>query len=78
MPVKKKFATLQTCHWKEELTPENNGAFFDHLQWALLLALRERGRLDVTEYRHAEETLRCRRIRQAAEALEQGGDLPSR
>ena len=73
--MKKKFTTLQKTDWKEALTPESNGAFFYHLQRALLLALRERGMLGVAEYRHAEESLRRQRIHQAKKAPEKGGDL---
>ena len=70
--MKKKFATIQRINWQETLTPENNEAFFDHLQNALLLALRERGRLDVMEYRCAEEKLRRQRIQRAKKLLEKG------
>ena len=70
--MKKKFATIQRINWQETLTPENNEAFFDHLQNALLLALRERGRLDVMEYRCAEEKLRRQRIQRARKLLEKG------
>ena len=72
MRMKKKFATIQRINWQETLTPENNEAFFDHLQNALLLALRERGRLDVMEYRCAEEKLRRQRIQRARKLLEKG------
>ena len=54
-------------------TPESNGAFFYHLQRALLLALREREMLSAAEYRHAEESLRRQRVRQAKKAMERGG-----
>ena len=73
--MKKKFAVLQKTVWKEALTPESNGAFFYHLQRALLLALWERGRLDMMEYRHAEENLHRQRIQRAAKALEKGENL---
>ena len=70
--MKKKFTAIQRVDWQETLTPENNEAFFDHLQRALLLALRERGRLDVMEYRCAEEKLRRQRIQRARKLLEKG------
>ena len=73
--MKKKFAVLQKTDWKESLTPESNGAFFYHLQRALLLALREREMLSAVEYRHAEESLRRQRVRQAKKAMERGGGL---
>ena len=73
--MKKQFAMLEKTDWKEALTPESNGAFFYHLQRALLLALWEREMLGVAEYRHAEESLRRQRIRQAKKALERGGSL---
>ena len=70
--MKKKLAAIQRIDWQGTLTPENNEAFFDHLQRALLLALRERGRLDVMEYRYAEEKLRRQRIHRARKLLEKG------
>ena len=73
--MKKQFAMLEKTDWKEALTPESNGAFFYHLQRALLLALWEREMLGVAEYRHAEESLRRQRIHQAKKAPEKGGDL---
>jgi hypothetical protein len=72
MRMKKKFAAIQRINWQETLTPENNEAFFNHLQRALLLALQERGRLDVMEYRYAEEKLRRQRIQRARKLLEKG------
>ena len=41
----------------EPVTNETHGEFLHHLQRALLLALRDQGRLTVMQYRYAEETL---------------------
>ena len=50
----KPFAELQKITHNEQITP----AFLFHLQWALLLALREQGMLSHDQYRHAVMTMR--------------------
>ena len=52
------FAQLQRIDNTNVITWENHYEFLYHLQNALLLALRERGRLDAMQYRHAEEKLK--------------------
>lgn len=57
----KKFAKLQRIENNEPITRESNYDFLYQLQHALLLALREQGRLTPMQLRHAEEKLRTQR-----------------
>lgn len=56
-----KFAKLDRIEHNEPVTEESQSVFLCQLQQALLLALREQGRLSPMQYRNAEETLRQRR-----------------
>ncbi len=63
--MKMRFAQLQRIDYNEKITEETHGEFLHHLQGALLLALREQGRLDAAEYRSASEGLKRQRQEQA-------------
>ena len=54
----------------ETITKESHSAFLHHLQGALLLALREQGRLNAMQYRHAEEKLKQQRLERGKNILE--------
>ena len=68
----RKFAKLQRIDNNEEITPVRNYEFLYHLQGALLLALRERGRLNAMQYQYAEEKRKQQRISRARAMLEKG------
>ena len=57
----KKFAQLQRIDNNEQITMESHYEFLYHLQSAMLLALREQGRLSPMQHRHADEKLRKQR-----------------
>ena len=68
----KQFAVLQCIDNNEEITPENHYEFLYHLQNTLLLALREQGRLNAMQHRHAEEKLEKQRRDRAQNILKKG------
>ena len=70
--MKRQFANLQHIDNNEAITKETNYEFLYHLQSAMLLALREQGRLDVMQHRHAEEKLKQQRRDRAKNILEKG------
>ena len=70
--MKRQFANLQHIDNNEAITKETNYEFLYHLQSAMLLALREQGRLDVMQHRHAEEKLKRQRRNRAKKILEKG------
>lgn len=57
----KRQAKLQRIEHNEPITKESNYEFLYQLQHALLLALREQGRLTPMQHRHAEEKLKQQR-----------------
>lgn len=57
----RKFAKLLRIEHNEPITMESHYEFLYELQHALLLALREQGRLSPMQHRHAEEKLRKQR-----------------
>lgn len=59
--MKKNFAQLQRIDHDHPITKETDYEFLCHLQKALLLALEECGRINVLQYRHAEEKLNLQR-----------------
>ena len=61
---------LQSIENNEAITKENHSEFLYHLQGALLLALREQGRLNAMQHRHAEEKLKQQRRDRAKKILE--------
>ena len=63
--MRRKFAELQLVECNEPITAKAHLEFVDHLQWSLLLTLRERGRLNPVQYFRAEEILKEQRLRQA-------------
>ena len=68
--MKKQFAVLQQIENDRQITQEEDALFLYHLQRALLLALREQGRLHPMEYRQAEEALNRQRREQAMKLQE--------
>lgn len=68
----KQFAKLHRIDNDEVVTKETHYEFLYHLQNAILLALREQGRLTAMQYRHAEEALKQQRRERAREILEKG------
>ena len=68
----RQFAKLQHIDNNEAITKETNYEFLYHLQSAMLLALREQGRLDVMQHRHAEEKLKQQRRNRAKKFLQKG------
>ena len=70
--MKRQFANLQHIDNNEAITKETNYEFLYHLQSAMLLALREQGRLDVMQHRHAEEKLKQQRRNRAKKILKKG------
>ena len=61
----KRFAKLQRIDYDGQITREYHYEFIFQLQMALLLALREMGRLNATQYRYAEEKLKQQRCERA-------------
>lgn len=61
----KKFAKLDRIDHNEPITKESYYEFLYHLQLALLLALREQGRLSPMQHRYAKEKLEKQRRDQA-------------
>lgn len=61
----RKFAALQQIEHDRKITKETDDQFLYQLQKALLLALKEQGRLSAMQYRHAEEGLK-RQLRERA------------
>ena len=68
----KQFAVLQCIDNNEGITQENHYEFLYHLQNTLLLALREQGRLNTMQHRHAEEKLKKQRRDRAQNILKKG------
>ena len=69
--MQKKYAVLQCIDKLKDITPDSNYEFLYHLQRALLLALREQGRLSPMQHRHAEENLRKQRRDRTRRKLEE-------
>ncbi len=53
----KQFASLERIENDRKITKETDYEFLHHLQTGLLLALKEQGRLNEIQYRHAQEKL---------------------
>ena len=68
----KQFAKLYRIDNNEAITKETHYDFLHHLQNAILLALREQGRLTAMQYRHAEEKLKQQRRDRAQNILKKG------
>ena len=67
-----RFAQLKNIIGTDEITKEFHYEFLFHLEGAILLALREQGRLNPMQYRHAEEKLKQQRRDRAKNILEKG------
>ena len=68
----RQFAELQGIDNNERITKETHYEFLYHLQSAMLMALREQGRLNTMQHRHAEEMLKQQRRDRARNLLEKG------
>ena len=68
----RQFAQLQHIDNNEAITEKTHYEFLYHLQSALLLALRERGKLNAMQHRHAEEKLKQQRRDRAKNILKKG------
>ena len=66
----KKFAKLKGIHNNRPVTREKDEGFLFELEKALLLALREQGRLNALQYRRGEELLKDQR-RERVRALQE-------
>ena len=66
----KHLAALQRIDHNEKITEETHYEFLHQLQITMLLALRERGRLNAMQHRHAEEKLNHQRLIRARRILE--------
>ena len=70
----RQFSKLQRIDNNAEITEANHYEFLYHLQSALLLALKEQGRLNTMQYRYAEEKLKIQRINRAKSILGKGDE----
>ena len=70
--MERRFSELQRIAENETITEETHYEFLCHLQWALLLALREQGRLSAMQYHYAEERWKQQRIARAKDILAKG------
>ena len=68
----RQFAKIQRIDNNEKITKETHYEFLYHLQSAMLLALREQGRLNTMQHRHAEEMLKQQRGDRARNLLKKG------
>ena len=68
----KRYAQLQRIENDRPITKETDYEFLYTLQNALLLALKEQGRLTQMQYRHAEERLQAQRRERAKKLMEKG------
>jgi len=59
--MNRKYAELQRIDNNHKITNDSDYEFLYHLQNSLLLALKEQGRLNEIQYRHAEERLKQQR-----------------
>ena len=66
-----KFAKLDWIEHNEPITKESSYEFLHHLQHALLLAIREQGRLSPMQHRHAQEHLKQQRRERARQKQEE-------
>lgn len=68
----RKVPKLQRIENNESITRETHYDFLYHLQNTMLLALREQGRLNAMQHRHAEEKLKQQRRDRARSILAKG------
>ena len=57
----KQYASLEAIENDRKITKETDNEFLHQLQSGLLLALKERGRLNEMQYRHAQDRLNQQR-----------------
>ena len=69
--MEQKFAKLQRIDHDRKITKETDASFLYQLENALLLALKEQGRLSAMQYRHAEEGLKRQRKERARRKQEE-------
>lgn len=68
----KRYASLEAIENDRKITRETDEAFLHQLQSGLLLALKEQGRLNEMQYRHAQDRLNQQR-REWTKKLQKGG-----
>lgn len=68
----KPFASLERIDHNQPITRKANYEFLHNLQSAILLALREQGRLNTMQHRYAEEKLKQQRRDRAKTILQKG------
>lgn len=71
----RQYASLEQIEHNRKITREGDHAFLYRLQGGLLLALKERGRLNEMQYRRAQERL-DRQHREWVRKLQQKGERP--
>lgn len=71
----RQYASLEQIEHNRKITQETDHAFLYCLQGGLLLALKEQGRLNETQYRHAQDRL-DRQHREWVRKLQQKGERP--
>ena len=67
-----KYALLRRIDRNEPITKQHHSEFLFHLEFALLQALHEQGRLNIMQLRRAEEELAKQRREQAKHILKTG------
>jgi len=72
----KSFAKLQKIDNDRQITQEKDDQFLYRLQTSLLLALKEQGRLNEMQYRHAEERLNMQRCDRARVQMRKNAERP--
>lgn len=71
----RQYASLEQIKHNRKITQETDHAFLYRLQGGLLLALKEQGRLNEMQYRHAQDRL-DRQHREWVRKLQQKGERP--
>ena len=69
-----KFADLQRIDGERKVTKETDYEFLYQLQYALLLALKESGTMNIVQFQMAEERLREQRRNRARKLMEKGAE----
>ena len=69
--MKARFSELSGIDHAEPISEEANYEFFFNLEKTLLLALKERGTLNISQWHYAQEELNSRRRERARRLLEE-------
>ena len=70
--MRRKFAELQRIEGGRTVTKESDYEFFYQLQYALLLALKERGTMTTVQFQIAEKRLKEQRHNRAGKMMVKG------